>query len=320
MANESSNSKKQQNFESNFLLAQVESLTKSGTWELDLVGNNLCWSDGVFRMLGYEPQEFEVSFEKGVEVIHPDDRERATVLLEDVLQNDQDYFIEKRLVTKPGNIIYVRSKANIFKDENGNPIKLIGVFQDISDFIESQHQIEEQNSLTSDIIQNLPSAFFLFNQKGQHLLWNNQLEEITGYSHNEIASLSPPDLYNGQEKDKVENHIKEVLEIGYTELEAWLTTKSNGEIPLYFTASTIQYKGERCIFGTGTDISKRLHLLHELELLISNTDEAFMYVDQELNVVSYNHQMKTHYDLLFNKKLKKGLKLTQLAKKIYKRN
>jgi PAS domain S-box-containing protein len=127
--------------------------------------------------------------------------------------------------------------------------------------------------------------------------------------------LSPPDLYRGQEKEKVEQHIKEVLKSGYTELEAWLTTKNNGEVPLYFTASTIQYKGERCIFGTGTDISKRLHLLHELELLISNTDEAFMYVDQQLNVVSYNHQMKTHYDLLFNKKLKKGLKLTQLAKK-----
>ncbi|WP_296621662.1 PAS domain S-box protein, partial [Marivirga sp.] len=294
---------------------QVESLTKSGTWELDLVENNLSWSDGVFQMLGYEPQEFEVSFEKGVEVIYPNDRERATALLEDVLQNDQEYFIEKRLLTKAGNIIHVRSKANIFYDDEKNPIKLIGVFQDISDFVEAQEQIVEQSTLTQDILRNLPSAFFLFNEKGEHLLWNNQLEEITGYNHDEIASLSPSDLYHSQEKDKVEYHIKEVLENGYTELEAWLTTKNSGEVPLYFTASTIQYKGERCIFGTGTDISKRLHLLHELELLISNTDEAFMYIDQELNVVSYNDQMKSTYNLLFKKNLKKGIKLPQLAKK-----
>ncbi|MGM0579416.1 MAG: PAS domain S-box protein [Bacteroidota bacterium] len=314
MANKISNSDEHQNQERELLLAQIESLTKIGTWELDLKENSLSWSDGVFHMLGYEPQEFEVTFDKGIEVIHPEDRERATALMEDVLQNDVEYFIEKRLLTKAGNLIHVRSKANIFYDDKGNPIKLIGVFQDISDFVETQEQLTEQNTLTQDIIRNLPSAFFLFNEKGKHLLWNNQLEEITGYSHDEIASLSPPDLYNGKEKEKVKYHINEVFEKGYTEVEAWLSTKNNGEVPLYFTASTIQYKSERCIFGTGTDISKRLHLLHELELLISNTDEAFMYIDQELNVVSYNHQMKTHYDLLFHKVLKKGLNLKNLVR------
>ncbi|WP_375579842.1 PAS domain S-box protein [Marivirga tractuosa] len=293
---------------------QVEALTKSGTWELDLKENKLSWSDGVFQMLGYIPQEFKVTFEKGLEVIHPDDRERATSLMEDVLQNETEYFIEKKLFTKTGNIIHVRSKANIFKDEKGNPIKLIGVFQDISEFVQSQEKLTDQNSLTQDIIRNLPAAFFLFNQKGEHLLWNKQLEKITEYSHDEIASLSPVDMYQGEEKEKVKKHINEVLEKGYTELEAWLSTKSNGKVPLYFTASTIQYEGERCIFGTGTDISQRLSLLHELELLINNTDEAFMYIDPELNVVSYNYQMKTHYDLLFQKELKKGLKLIQLVK------
>ncbi|HET8861077.1 PAS domain-containing protein [Marivirga sp.] len=294
---------------------QVESLTKSGTWELDLKKNKLSWSDGVFRMLGYQPQEFEVTFEKGVEVIHPQDRERATALMENVLQNNVEYIIEKKLLTKTGNIIHVRTKANVFKDDQGTPIKLIGVFQDISDFVKSQEQVVEQNVLTQDIIRNLPSAFYLFNEKGEHLLWNKQLEEITGYNHKEIASLTPLDLYEGEEVEKIKYHINEVLEKGYTEVEAWLSTKNNGKVPLFFTASIIQYKGERCVFGTGTDISKRLSLLHELELLISNTDEAFIYIDQELNVISFNNQMKSHYSLLFNKELKKGLKLTHLAKK-----
>jgi len=292
---------------------QVESLTKSGTWELDLQENQLKWSDGVFHILGYEAQEFQVTFERGVAVIHPEDRERATALMEEVLQNDKEYFIEKRLFTKSGNIIHVRSKANIFKDSKGIPVKLIGVFQDISDFVKSQDQIKEQNSLTQDILRNLPSAFFLFNQKGEHLLWNKQLEKITGYTHDEIAAKSPEDLYDGDEKEKVNQHIQKVLKNGYTELEAWISTKNNGKTPLFFTASTIQYKGERCIFGTGTDISLRLSLLHELQLLINNTEEAFMYLDSELNVISFNQQMKDHYELLFQKELKKGMRLSQLA-------
>jgi PAS domain S-box-containing protein len=296
------------------LYNQVESLTNTGTWELDLKNNQLKWSDGVFKMLGYQPQEFEITFEKGVEVIHPTDRERATKLMDDVLQNDAEYFIKKKLLSKSGNIIHVRSKANIFKDEEGNPIKLIGVFQDITEFEKSEEEIKQQNTLTLNIIKNLPSAFFLFNQKGQHLLWNKQLEEITGYDHDEIASISPEEMYEGEEKEKVKNHVKEVLKKGYTEIEAWLSTKSNGKVPIYFTASTIQYKGEKCIFGTGTDISQRLALLHELQLLINNTEEAFMYLDHELNVITYNKQMETHYEMLFQKELKKGLKLSNLAR------
>ena len=195
MAKNNSNTDNHPNSEARMLLTQMESLSKMGSWELDVTKSKLTWSDGVFQMLGYQPQEFEVTFEKGLEVIHPEDRERATALMEEVLQNDTEYFIEKRLITKAGNSIYVRSKANIFKDEKGNPVKLIGVFQDISDFVNTQNQLIEQHSLTKDIIQNLPAAFFLFNEKQQHLLWNKLLEDITGYSHDEIAESQPTDFF-----------------------------------------------------------------------------------------------------------------------------
>ena len=57
-----SSSDAHQNQETKLLLAQVEFLTKSGIWELDVTKNKLSWSDGIFQMLGYAPQEFEVNF------------------------------------------------------------------------------------------------------------------------------------------------------------------------------------------------------------------------------------------------------------------
>jgi PAS domain S-box-containing protein len=265
-------------------------------------------------MLGYEAQEFEATFEKGLEIIHTQDRKRSTALLEDVLQNDVEYFIEKRLIAKAGNIVHVRSKATVFKDEKGSPIKLIGVFQDISDFVISEKQLLEQNSLTQDIIRNLPAAFFLFNQDGKLLLWNEQVYEITGYHHEELAAKAVVDLFEGEEKIKIVRHVEEALTEGYTELEAWLTNSIGEKVPLYFTASTIQYKGEQCVFGIGTDISERLSLLHELQLLTDNTEEAFAYLDEKLNIVSFNQQMRVHSELLFQKELKKGMKIIHFAK------
>jgi PAS domain S-box-containing protein len=300
---------------SDILKDQLESLTKSGTWELDLKGNQLSWSDGVFKMLGYKPQEFEVNFESGLETIHPKDRERATALMEEVLQNGAEYFIEKRLISKSGNIIHVRSKANIFKDDQGNPIKLIGVFQDISDFVDSQEQLNEQESVTRDILRNLPSIFFLFNQNGELLLWNKQLPKVTGFDQEEIAAKLVEEFFEGEEKEKVNKHIQEVLKKGYTELEACLSTKKNGKVPMFITASNIQYKGEKCIFGIGTDITERISLVRELQLLVDNTEEAFTYLDEDLKIVSFNQQMSVHSRLLFQKEIKKGIEITHFAKR-----
>jgi PAS domain S-box-containing protein len=299
---------------SDILKDQLESLTNSGTWELDLLENTLSWSDGVFKMLGYEPQEFDATFEKELEIIHPQDRERSTALLEDVLQHKAEYFIEKRLISKAGNTVHVRSRATVFWDDKGDPIKIIGVFQDIREFIKSKNELKEQNSLTQDIIRKLPSALFLFNKNGKLLLWNKQVEKITGYENEEIASRAVVDLFEGEEKSKVIHHIQEVQKTGYTEVEALLSRKNRETVPLLLTASTINYKGEKCIFGTGTDISKRYSLLHELKLLVNNTEEAFMYVDRGLNIISFNHQMKRQIELAFKKELKKGMKLNQIAK------
>ncbi|HCH45313.1 PAS domain-containing protein, partial [uncultured Algoriphagus sp.] len=73
----------------------LEELTHSGTWELNLQQNKLSWSQGVFKMLGYEPNEFEVTFEKGLSVIHPEDRERAVDHMNEVLNKSKDYKIKK---------------------------------------------------------------------------------------------------------------------------------------------------------------------------------------------------------------------------------
>lgn len=145
-----SGSNAHQNLGTKVLLDQIEVLIKAGIWELNIKQNKLSWSDGVFQMLGYEPQEFEVSVERLAEIIHPDDREKASELLEDFIEGRSEYFIEKRLVSKTGNIIHVRSKANIFKDENGIPLKVVGVFQDITDFVQSQDKLKQQLYSTTD--------------------------------------------------------------------------------------------------------------------------------------------------------------------------
>jgi PAS domain S-box-containing protein len=135
------------------LLMQTEELAKTGSWELNLITNTLYWSDGVFKLLEFEPNEFEVTFEKGVEVIHPDDRASAIETMQEAIKNKSTYQIQKRFITKNGNIKYIRSFGKFIFNEQNQPEKLVGVFQDISDEIYSKLHLQELNERLEMVFQ-----------------------------------------------------------------------------------------------------------------------------------------------------------------------
>ncbi|MES2379913.1 MAG: PAS domain S-box protein [Bacteroidota bacterium] len=156
------------------LLNKAEIISKLGTWELDLVTNKLTWSDGVYLICGYEPQSFEVTFEKGLSIIHPDDRERAINEIQETIKTGNEYKIEKRFVLANGEVRNIISKASLIKDEQGIPIKLFGVFQDITDKKEQEFEVTllMDNTEESFILLNKDLEIVSFNKQFLHLYKN----------------------------------------------------------------------------------------------------------------------------------------------------
>lgn len=148
------------------LIDHIESLSQIGTWELDLTNQQLRWSDGVFRMLGYAPQAFEVSFETGLHTVHPEDQERALAHMQEVLATDIPYLIEKRLLAHDGSVRHVRSKATVYRDGAGQATQLIGVFQDITDFVQAQQKLKQQESHLNTIIDSAPACIKVVSPEG----------------------------------------------------------------------------------------------------------------------------------------------------------
>ena len=64
------------------LLNQAQEIAHLGSWELDLRTNQLTWSDEVYRIFGFKPQEFAATYEAFLDRVHPDDRAKV----------DADYF------------------------------------------------------------------------------------------------------------------------------------------------------------------------------------------------------------------------------------
>src|SRR5207244_1267773 len=57
-------------------LVEGQELARIGRWDWDLATGTVTWSDEMFRIHGALPGAYEVSFEKAVELIAPEDRQR----------------------------------------------------------------------------------------------------------------------------------------------------------------------------------------------------------------------------------------------------
>jgi len=160
------------------IIDQTELVAKTGSWELDLISNELYWSKGVYRILEMEPSNEKLNTNKGLEVIHPEDREVALEKMTQAINLGIEYRIKKRFITANNKIKHIISSGKVIKDENNNPIKLVGIFQDITEFVETNEKMELLNKITKDVIYDWDIQDDIFN-------WGESFTRIFGYEVND---------------------------------------------------------------------------------------------------------------------------------------
>ena len=112
-----------------FYLSKAQEIGQIGTWDLDVKSNKLVWTDEVYRMFGI-PVGTELTYESFLDLIHPQDRAYVDGSWGAALKKNP-YDIEHRIIVE-GKVKWVREKAELQFDENGNVIRAIGAAQDIT--------------------------------------------------------------------------------------------------------------------------------------------------------------------------------------------
>ncbi len=127
----------------NNIFAQAEINALIGSYSWSMVTGELKYSDNLFRLLGYEPNEFVPSFEKYLEFIHPEDRDLAAEDGKQTFETRQLVEHVHRIIKKDGNIRYFRSSGQFFGEDDN--ISLIGSVQDITHDTLLNEMLRSQN-------------------------------------------------------------------------------------------------------------------------------------------------------------------------------
>lgn len=120
-------------------------IARMGLWEWDVKTNETKWGDEKFILFGYEPREFELTFENAFKTVYPDDKDYIFKTLEENLPISDYFDYEYRGIKKDGSIMDVWVRVNVERDEEGNPVTVYGISQDITNRKKMESEIRELN-------------------------------------------------------------------------------------------------------------------------------------------------------------------------------
>lgn len=114
-------------------LAEAQRIAHIGSWELDLLTNELDWSPEIYRIFEIDPAQFPASYDAFLALVHPDDRAVVDDHYRESVRVRYPYEIVHRLLMADGRVKFVHERGETFYDHDGQPVRTIGTVQDVTE-------------------------------------------------------------------------------------------------------------------------------------------------------------------------------------------
>ncbi len=115
---------------------------RMGTWDWDVLTNQITWSDNLEVLFGLEPGSFESTYAAFIECVHPEDRNFVSRSVIEAIQKEAEYDIEYRFVARDGSLRWAASKGVVFRDSRGMAQRISGVTIDITKRKQAEERLE----------------------------------------------------------------------------------------------------------------------------------------------------------------------------------
>ncbi|MDX6290409.1 MAG: hypothetical protein QOH42_2208, partial [Blastocatellia bacterium] len=144
--------------ESRRRLEEAQRIAHVGHWDRDLETRRITWSDEIYRILGVPLVERDSLRTEWLDVVHPEDRPRLAVAIEEMLGGIRRLDVEFRIVRPDEEVRFLHSQGDVIRDERGRPVRMFGTAQDITDRKLAEELLKATNEQLRSLSARLQSA------------------------------------------------------------------------------------------------------------------------------------------------------------------
>lgn len=128
-----------------------------GAWHWNIATGGIVWSPQCLAIHGL-PAGTVMTYERFLQCVHPDDRERVAAALRGAVEEQSDYFIEKRIVLPGGTVRWTTSHGRCYCDGAGKPERMAGVTMDITERRFAEQALRQHDMIQAGVNQVLSAA------------------------------------------------------------------------------------------------------------------------------------------------------------------
>lgn len=124
---------------------EAQEMAHFGNWEVDIVSNEMKWTDEIYRIFGFQPGSLNPTLSDYINYVQIEDRPKVEEFFQKAAKDGKLHTIEHRIIIDGRTIKYIALQAKVYHEELTDKILLVGAVQDITERKISEQLIIEKN-------------------------------------------------------------------------------------------------------------------------------------------------------------------------------
>lgn len=150
-----------------------------GIWDWNLREKSIFFSPKWKEQLGYRDDEIPNETSSFQELLHPDDQSVVYDYIDRYHRGETErYDIEFRMRHKAGHYIWIHSRGDALRDENGIPYRMAGSHTDITRRKKDEAALLESRQRYASVIKAIPDMIFSLRRDGTYLDCHSPSDEL----------------------------------------------------------------------------------------------------------------------------------------------
>jgi PAS domain S-box-containing protein len=146
-------------------------------------------------------------------VTYRDDYPKSSHDFNDLLSRDGDFYEgERRYVRRNGDLFWAHVTMSVVRDSSGSPLFIVGMLVDIDEQKQALAELQKSEARLRAIFENASIGIALVGLDGRPLAVNPAILSMTGYTEQEIRSLTGLELSHPDDRAEASAPMRELIE------------------------------------------------------------------------------------------------------------
>ncbi|MBT6219570.1 MAG: PAS domain S-box protein [Rhodospirillaceae bacterium] len=241
-------------------LKEAQSIASLGSWSWQIKTGEIVWSDELYRIFGLAPDGPRIIRDDFRGLIHPDDQQPVFTYVDKVLEKDDKYDTEYRIVRPNGDVRFIHSQGVLYRDEKGEPESMSGVTLDITERRKSEQTFRENAKQLETMFGTMAEGIVTISSAGKIEIVNPVIEEMFGYTRQELVGQNVKILMSDNYQKEHDKYLKTYQKTGVAKIigigrEVTGERKDGSIFPINLTVSEFKSASETKFIGTLHDLT-----------------------------------------------------------------